>query len=200
MRNSFNAALVFAFLCAVSAAVYFFGPSEIVPRLAVNVPLMLVLPLVVAIHFRMKKEEFGASLKEWRKIILYTCILFLVAIPGMLYAAALPEFQQYYPRFFAVDPGAFLGFELMLLPLFLSLEFLYRGFALFQMKKFVGNYAILLQAIPYALIHLGKPLPELFYSFFAGIVFAYVCIKAKSFLPAFGAHYSTSAIFDLLTW
>ncbi|MBN1785495.1 MAG: CPBP family intramembrane metalloprotease, partial [Candidatus Methanofastidiosa archaeon] len=81
--------------------------------------------------------------------------------------------------------------------LMLSTEFFYRGFMLFGLDR-LGKGAILVQAIPYAYVHLGKPMLEVYYSFFAGIVFGYIDWESKSILPSFLLHWTTSIIFDSL--
>jgi len=201
-KQWFNASLLFIFISALSYILYISltKPSAAYISL-IHTVIFFIIPVSIARYFGVKWSEMGISIKEWKKILFFIGILLLISAPVMWYASSLSAFNQYYPRFIARTGSEFLWNELLILPMFLFLEFFYRGFALFQFKKLVGDYpAIILQNIPYFLIHLGKPLPEFYYSFFAGLVLGWIALKAKSFLPTFGAHYLGAVIFDFLNW
>jgi membrane protease YdiL (CAAX protease family) len=192
---------VFALVCGVSAAIYFLQSPSLVTNIFLDGFYLVLIPVSIVLALGLKRENIGVSLKEWRKILLYSISLVLIALPIMYFGKNLPGFMEYYPRFAAQSSGEFIFHELLLLPSFLFLEFFYRGFSLFMLRKYSSDStAIVLHAIPYALVHIGKPGLEVPYSFVAGIVFAYVCLKSKSFMPAFLTHYSTSVIFDFLCW
>jgi len=192
-------AVLFAFILLISGIIYFFDPAGISANALFQTTFLLLIPLSIALGFGLKFKDVGLAFNK--KVLFYSALLILIAIPGMIYGAQLSVFQNYYPRFYAGSSLMFVLSEIALIPYFFSFEFFYRGFSLFLLKKHVGIYwAILLHNIPYFLVHVGKPGLELYYSFFAGLVFAYVSIKAKSFLPAFAGHYITSAIFDYLCW
>ena len=58
----------------------------------------------------------------------------------------------------------------MIAILMFNTEFLFRGYLLFSLKEELGKApALVLHAIPYALVHLGKPTLEVPYSFFMGL-------------------------------
>ncbi|MEE8402731.1 MAG: CPBP family intramembrane glutamic endopeptidase, partial [Candidatus Hydrothermarchaeaceae archaeon] len=72
-------------------------------------------------------------------------------------------------------------------------------YLLFSLDKAVGRApAILLHAIPYMLVHIGKPPLEVPYSFFAGLLFGYLALKTRSILPSFLVHFLGSAGFELM--
>ncbi len=52
----------------------------------------------------------------------------------------------------------------------LALEFFFRGFMLWGIWRSIGSKAIVFAAVPYCMIHFGKPIEEVVVSFFAGIV------------------------------
>ncbi|MFH1424070.1 MAG: CPBP family intramembrane glutamic endopeptidase [archaeon] len=200
MDNKLKAVLLFAAVCLLSAAFYFLTPATPAGRIGSQGFFLLIIPIFIAYKLGLKGKDIGLSFKHKRRIILYSIGLILLATPIMLYACQLPVFQMYYPRFAALTISDFVIGEMLVFPLFLFQEFFFRGFALFQLKKYVGDYAIVLSAIPYTLVHIGKPMPEVYFSFFAALVFGYVCLKSKSFLPAFIPHYVSSVIFDVLCW
>ncbi|HIJ98375.1 TPA: CPBP family intramembrane metalloprotease [archaeon] len=201
-NNYFKAILIFAFVSIISFVLWKFSPNEIFASIAFQGAILLLVPLALSFVYKQRFSELGVSIERIKEIFFYSAALILISIPIMLYAARLPEFNAFYPQFFARNFPEFLKFEFLALPGFFFLEFFYRGFALQLFRKSVKNdyLAILLQNIPYFFIHYGKPAGELYYSFFAGIVLGYVCLKAKSFLPGFFAHYSGAFIFDYLNW
>ncbi|MEA1959377.1 MAG: CPBP family intramembrane glutamic endopeptidase [Chloroflexota bacterium] len=67
-------------------------------------------------------------------------------------------------------------------------EFFYRGYLLFGLRERFKEGAILLQTIPFVLMHLGKPELETISTIFTGIIFGYVAYRGKSFWPAFIIH------------
>jgi membrane protease YdiL (CAAX protease family) len=67
-------------------------------------------------------------------------------------------------------------------------EFLFRGFMLFGLKDRMKEAAILVQMIPFALLHLGKPETETISCIVSGIYFGYVCYRGGAFWPAFILH------------
>jgi len=157
----------------------------------------LLVPVILLIIAKRDPRKYGLALGDKRKIKKYFAILFLAAIPFMLIGASMREFQIYYPRFYFSNTMEFIYWELLVGLLMLSTEFFYRGFMLFGLKR-TGRFSIIIQAVPYALVHLGKPMVEVYYSFFAGVAFGYIDMESKSILPSFLLHWSTSIIFDSL--
>jgi len=64
----------------------------------------------------------------------------------------------------------------------IGVEFFFRGFLLFPVADKFGWYAIPLTVMPYCLIHVGKPVLELFGSILVGTGFAYLALQTRSVL------------------
>jgi membrane protease YdiL (CAAX protease family) len=80
-------------------------------------------------------------------------------------------------------------------------EFLYRGFLLFGLKEKFQEGSILLQMVPFALLHLSKPELETISTIITGILFGYVVYRGKSFWPAFIIHLFINVFFvGLINW
>ena len=71
----------------------------------------------------------------------------------------------------------------------LGWEFVFRGFLLFALYPVCGPYAILLQAVPFAIAHFGKPELETLSCIFGGSAFGYVAWRTRSFLYPFLIHW-----------
>src|SRR6185436_10912903 len=119
--------------------------------------LYFVIPLaVILLAFRQSPAEYGLRLGNWRAGLKWTLIgIGLVAIP-IWYLGHTKAFQDYYGGQ-NIQPLPLLGETIGQL---LGWEFMFRGFLLFGLANVAGPYAIFLQAVPFALAHLGKPEAE----------------------------------------
>jgi len=110
----------------------------------------------------------------------------LAAMALILYEASkTPEFRSYYYKY-AIDwPELLLDTALYMF----SWEFVFRGYMLFGLEKSIGKSAIFVQAIPFVLLHLGKPFLETLACIPGGFGFGYVAYKTRSFLPCFIIHF-----------
>jgi membrane protease YdiL (CAAX protease family) len=59
---------------------------------------------------------------------------------------------------------------------------------LFGLKDKFGEGSILIQMIPFVLLHLGKPEIETISTIFTGILWGYICYRGNSFWPAYIMH------------
>ena len=73
--------------------------------------------------------------------------------------------------------------------LLFSMEFLYRGFLMFGLRERYGEGAILIQMLPFVLLHIGKPEVETIGCILSGTWFGYVAYRSKSVWPAFLIHF-----------
>ncbi|ASJ00468.1 CPBP family archaeomyxosortase MrtA [Thermococcus gorgonarius] len=155
-----------------------------------------LVPLAVSSAFGFRPEELGLRLPDdnW-KIFGLVMILAVVASFGGLF---VPSMRNYYPRFAYLGWVSFFEKELVIGVVMLAHEAFFRGFLLFPLAEKNRWLAIFAQDVPYTLVHIGKPLPEIPYSFFAGLVFAWMDLKGKSFFQSFLLHWLGSAFFDVL--
>ncbi len=91
----------------------------------------------------------------------------------------------------------FIGHQLIIGIMMFTTEFFYRGFLLFGLREGLGKWSILGQSIPYTILHIGKPILEVNFSFFGGLVYGYIDYKTGSILPSFLLHFITSILFDI---
>lgn len=112
---------------------------------------------------------------------LYGAMLGLV-LPLAYLVASTPAFSRTYPKY--AGAGESLS-QLMLWEAayafqFLMLEFFFRGFLIFALSRFVGSLAIFVMVVPYAMIHLSKPLPECLGSIVTGVALGTVALRTRS--------------------
>jgi membrane protease YdiL (CAAX protease family) len=145
--------------------------------------LYLAIPLVtILLVFREHPREYGLGLGDWKAGILLTAAGVLIAAPLLWLTARQTVMQQYYESQLAGLPWT----------TFLDLvgwEFLFRGFLLFTYTRRYGPDGLWLQAVPFALAHIGKPEIETLSTIFGGFVFGWLAYRTRSFLYPFLLHW-----------
>ena len=156
----------------------------------------LLVPLVAGLLlFRDKPWDYGIRIGRWKSSIVLTAVC-LAAMALILYAAGkMPEFRSYY-HMDTIDWS-----ELLLnTALFMFVwEFLFRGYMLFGLEKSIGKGAIFVQAIPFVLLHLGKPFLETLLCIPGGFILGYVAYRTRSFLPCFIIHFGIYVMMSFFT-
>ena len=105
----------------------------------------------------------------------------------LTFVARTPAMQSYYE---ARAPESVIRLIYITGVDLLGWEFLWRGFMLFAFARAFGpGPAILLQAVPFALLHLGKPETETLTTLFGGIGFGFIAWQSQSFLYPFLIHW-----------
>ena len=157
---------------------------------------------IVLFIFKESLRDYGISIGDWRGGLPVTIFLTVIVAGVMLFPSSqMAEFRNVYP----FDKGAgdsvfaFTRFELMRgLFYYSAWEFFFRGFMLFGMRKYVGDWlAICIQTIPSCLWHIGLPFGEIFSSIIAGILFGIIALRTRSILWVFILHYLIGVILDL---
>ena len=109
-------------------------------------------------------------------------------IPVVFLVSMSTKFYRFYPLYRPSSGGDWMLFELVYLIQFFCVEYFFRGFALFRLHKDIGNKAIGVMVVPYALIHIHKPYPEAIGSIIAGLVLGHLAIKGRSIWPGVFLH------------
>ncbi len=150
--------------------------------------LFFVIPmLIVLLIFHQKPGEFGFTFGDWKTGIVLTLagIILLAPILWLVTHSDATMREYYKPQV----PG--LPWN-TLLDLF-SWEFLFRGWLLFGFARKFGPEAIWLQAVPFALAHIGKPEVETLSTIFGGFAFGWVAWRTKSFVYPLLIHWFVSS-------
>ncbi|MCH2109486.1 MAG: CPBP family intramembrane metalloprotease, partial [Polyangiaceae bacterium] len=123
----------------------------------------------------------------------------LVAVFGaMIVVARQPEFLNYYPFYKLSSRSWFdlLCWEALYFAQFFALEFYFRGWLLDSLRKTMGSTAIFVMAVPYCMIHYGKPYLEANGAILAGIVLGSLAMRTKSIYSGFFVHITVAAAMD----
>ena len=149
-----------------------------------RVILYLVIPLlIILVFFRENPKEYGFSLGDWKAGLTITALGVLLMAPVIYYlGSGDPSMQKYYEPYTKGLPWT----------TFLDLigwEFLFRGWILFGYARKFGPEALWIQAVPFALMHNGKPEVETLSTIFGGFAFGWVAYRTKSFVWPFLIHW-----------
>ena len=141
--------------------------------------------LTILILLRRNPLDFGLRIGNYRLWGPYVAIFLLIAVPLLYFTSDVSSVSKYYQQ-----RGDFniLNYALKMGVYMLGWEFLFRGFMLFGLKEKFREGSILIQMIPFALLHLGKPEIETVSTIFTGVLWGYICYRGNSFWPAYIMH------------
>ena len=140
------------------------------------------------LRFGRQKLGWSVSLASW-----------VLMIPVVILAVKIySPFLDKYP--FCKDVAgswqAFIPYQIAYGIYMFSWEFFFRGFMLFGLEKRFGNYSILIQTIPFAVMHFSKPLPEAMGSIVAGLLLGVLAFETRSFLYGVVIHWFVAMTMD----
>jgi len=158
-------------------------------------------PIVPMFLFKNKPADYGIDIgnfKVWIKdLVIFLWIMLII----LLIVFKFTRFKSTYPLSLTARLGLrnFFIYEAVQLFHMMGWEFFFRGFMLFGLaKKIDKNLAILIQTIPFAILHYRKPPLEAYGSIFAGIFLGIIAIRGKSFLPCAILHFLVALFADIL--
>jgi membrane protease YdiL (CAAX protease family) len=126
------------------------------------------------------------------------CLLFVV--PAVFVVANEPDFGNYYP-FYKLSSRSWVDFmvwEAMYFLQFFALELFFRGWMLGAVRRALGSSAIFAMAVPYCMIHYGKPYLEAHGAIVAGIVLGSLAMRTRSIYGGFLVHVTVAFLMDFL--
>lgn len=146
--------------------------------------LYFVIPLLITlVIFRQKPREYGFTFGDWKLGLAYTLGGILLMAPAIyLLGRGNASMQSYYAGHLSGLPWT------TFLDLF-GWEFFFRGWILFAYARRFGHDALWLQAVPFALAHIGKPEIETLSTIIGGFAFGWVAWRTKSFFYPFLIHW-----------
>ena len=147
--------------------------------------IYLILPLaIIMLVERKSPRDYGFRLGDWKAGIALTILVIGISIPILWYITqGSPQMQEYYKDQLSPATPLFSFLDLI------GWEFTFRGWLLFGYARKYGPEALWLQAVPFALGHLGKPEVETLSTIFGGFLFGLVAWRTHSFLYPFLIHW-----------
>ncbi len=143
---------------------------------------------IILVVFRENPKIYGFSLGDWKAGMIITIGAIGLMTPILwLVSHGNSSMQSYYKPLVAGLPWN------TLLDLF-GWEFIFRGWLLFGYARKFGEDGIWLQAVPFALAHVGKPELETLSTIFGGFAFGWVAWRTKSFVYPLLIHWYIASL------
>ncbi|MBW3623304.1 MAG: CPBP family intramembrane metalloprotease [Armatimonadetes bacterium] len=175
--------------------------------IVVSIGLLFFIPLLsILLLMRSSPETFGLAAGNARLSWRYGIGMVMIMLPFLFIISRTSSAMDYYPLFrpkrytpmFPLSWGYVIYFELLYGMYLLAWEWFFRGFLLFGLARGMGSWALIAQAIPFWLLHWGKPWPEFMGALVAGLALGFVALRTGSFLTGFLVHWVIAILFDLL--
>jgi membrane protease YdiL (CAAX protease family) len=148
--------------------------------------------LIILLVFRENPRRYGLGVGNWREGLIWVASGSILMVGMAWLFWSLPEFQAYYHNLSPAtpNPGESFWTEVARSGLYMfGWEFLFRGFLLFALAGWFGPDAIWIQAVPFALAHIGKPEWETYSSIAGGVLSGWIAYRVKSYYPSWLIHW-----------
>ena len=173
--------------------------------IVVTTGALLFVPLLsILIGMRSTLDTFGLTPGDPKLSLRYGLGMLLLMLPFVWLSSRTSGAMNYYPLFkrfplaYPLSWSYVLYFELLYGMYLFAWEWFFRGFLFFGLARGVGSWALFAQAVPFWMLHAGKPLPEFYGSLVAGLVLGFVARRTGSFLTGFVVHWTIAVLYDLL--
>lgn len=160
----------------------------------------IAVPLAwIVLVLRDRPAEYGFRLPERGHRAVYA-LLFAGMLPVLAAVSFLPSFRSMYPIWAEAygDPAVLVPYLLAYGVRFAAVEAFFRGFLLFALFRRFGYHAVAIMAVPYCMIHFGKPFAEALGSIAAGLLLGYLALRGRSWVPGALLHWGIAVAMDLL--
>ena len=146
--------------------------------------------LLLTLGFRRRPAEIGLGLGDWK---LAGALALLYTIPVVIGTWVLSDgaaFQAQYPHYEGATTrwDEFLIYEALFLFYWVGWEYLWRGFVLFGTAPAFGVGAVVVQMVPFAILHADKPAAEAYLSILGGLALGALVWRCRSFWIAVPIH------------
>ena len=157
--------------------------------------------LIIKFGFKEKLSDFGLRLGDFKVGLKISLVFLFVMIILIWFVSATPSFAEKYPHLSSAksDWNTLFIYEAGMLLYMFAWEFIWRGFMLFGLEKKFGGYAVLMQMIPFVILHNGKPFLETFGAIFGGIALGILALRTRSIYYCVLTHIGVMFSIDLIS-
>ncbi len=143
--------------------------------------------LVITLLFRESPAKYGVAIGKWREGLVWMLVVCPIITVILWFLVRNSAMAQWYLRRANDSPLQMIWFQGVEL---FGWDYMWRGFWLFGLARVIGiGPAIVMQAVPFAIFHLGKPEIETFTTLFGGIGFGFIAWRCRSFIYAWLIHW-----------
>jgi membrane protease YdiL (CAAX protease family) len=163
--------------------------------------LFILAILIIKFILKENLKDYGLISGDFKVGLAFSSIFFFIMLPVIWFFSASPEFSEKYPHLLSSRNswGIFLIYESGMLLYMISWEFIWRGFMLFGLKDKFGYYSVLIQMIPFVILHNGKPVPETFGAIAGGIALGVLALRTNSVFYCILTHMGIMFTIDFIS-
>ncbi len=157
--------------------------------------------LIIVLLLREKPKDYGLRFGDYKAGLKIAGLFVIIMIPIIWFVSASKDFSSTYPQLNSARNSwdVFLIFELAIFVYLFAWEFIWRGFLLFGLEKKFGYYAVLIQMIPFVILHNGKPAAETFSAIIGGIALGILALRTRSIFYGVIVHMSVMFSIDFFS-
>lgn len=146
--------------------------------------VQVIVPMVAILLLRERLRDYGLTLGNIKAGVKISALFYLLYIPcfiALILNQSVRDFYSATIEGYADVPDFLSGEVIPTFAFLIQTEFLFRGFALFGLKKDYGPYAAtLVSLVPFVYLHLEKPPIEAFGSLPVGLALCYLALRTSS--------------------
>ena len=158
---------------------------------------LFFIPVVTLLLLGERLKDYGFLWRKWPFRMSHTLATVIGLLLLIYVASNFPQVQEHYATTVLMETHPLIIIAMFGCLYFIE-EFFFRGFLLFGLRDRFGEFAIVLQAVPFTLFHLGKAPTEVLFSFFVGLLFGHIAFKSESFLPCLLMHWAMGTFMFIL--
>ncbi len=174
---------------------------ELFGWVGLNIVCLLLVPiLLLKLFTKDRLADYGLTMGEWRVWLRHAGVYLGVVLPVIAVASRFPAFRSYYPMFDLARhrPILLLPWELAYGAYFLAWEFFFRGYLLQGLRQRFGPAAIVLQMVPFVMMHFGKVESEAIASIIAGLLLGVTAYRTRSVVGCWLIHWICAVFMDVM--
>lgn len=157
--------------------------------------------IIIKFGFKEKLSDYGLQFGDVKVGLSFSLLFLLVMIILVWFVSATPVFAEKYPHLLSAksDWDTLFIYEAGMLLYMIAWEFIWRGFMLFGLEKRFGGYAVLMQMIPFVILHNGKPFLETLGAIFGGIALGILALRTRSIYYCVVTHIGVMFSIDVIS-
>ena len=138
--------------------------------------------LIIKLFFKEKIRDYGIAIGDINAGVRISVIFILIMLPFIWFLTSQQSFSLTYPLLYQARDSwnIFFIYELGLVFYLFAWEFIWRGFMLFGLKEKFGYYAVVIQMLPFVILHDGKPPLETFGAIAGGLALGILAYRSRS--------------------
>jgi len=165
------------------------------------ITLFILAILIIKFVIKEDLKDYGLQAGDYKAGLIISAIFLGVMLVIIWFVSATPDFAAKYPHLQSTKNSwrDFYIYESGMLLYMIGWEFIWRGFMLFGLKEKFGYYSVLIQMIPFVILHNGKPIAETFGAIAGGIALGMLAFRTNSIYYCVFSHMGVMFSIDVIS-